>query len=577
MQALEPMHEKTSNKISNSATWDEEYITLNLVFAGHNEDILESYYWHLNFPYYTGKGYLSIKVEDYHYFSEVSQFGTGIRQQKGGSIRAFQENLQQMIQLIKVHMMPLLKEVKMADFYKEWFDKITINDEKIQELKSKGVSNDNEELKKARAERNEALSHMKDRWVNEVDGGRIWQMNRSATEQGLDFALLPQLFFGINLDDPLMKKKTLKEQLDEDIYPVDISFQAKEAVARFMYKFHTWLPTAIKDTEVSFKLKVSTLRQFYSQLQMYVQFMKPLLLEISRKSEGFEKNNFYRDFESENPEFANMFDNSYSFIKIMGVKGFQREGYKIGDLEFSDKGLWIGTKEIIYGECKGKEGYILSEKDGNYEFVEASKDISDDEFEKKRQNAKWVDKENLKKFGIMIFDFAQKRRNDVIQTQQGPQQVPLMSNNIVYKGHAWNLFEVATYRESLKEENLELLATFIEELNVIKDDLLYYANYFSNKKKGNDKSYNKSKDEEKSKTESSGSDWSLVTAPFEGFASLFSALIPSISFTLPKKSSSGGGDTSERDKKHELVRIQIVEDTWKLYTVHKKVKGLMQF
>lgn len=574
MSTLAPLKEKNSKNISKNASRTKEYIDLNMVFEGHNEDILNSYYWHLNFPYYVGKGYFPIKVEDYHYFSEASQFGTSIRQQRGGSIRAFQENIQQIVQLIKVHLMPLLKEVKMTDFYKEWFDQITINDAKVQELKSKGVPNDNEELKNARNARNEALNHMKDRWVNEVDGGRMWQMNRSATEQGLDYALLPQLFFGINLDDPLMKKRTLKEQLDEDIYPIDISLNAKEQVARFLYKFHTWLPTAIKDTEITFKLKISALRQFYAQLQMYVQFMKPLLMEIARKSEGFEKSNLYRDFETENPEFANMFDHSYSYIKIMGIKGFRpdREVYTIADLEFTEHGLWI-EKEIIHGELKGKKGYITSEKEDKYEFVECEKNISKEEFEKLKEKSKMLDKNDMKIFPVMIFDFIQKRRNDIIQTQQGPQQVPWMTNNIKYKGHAWNLFEIATFREHLKEENLELLSTFIDEINVIKDDLLHYANYFENKKAEDKKKDESGKD--KKKSESKESDWSFFTAPFVGLASLFSPFKPSFNLNISKKK--GKEDTSERDNQHLIAKLNIVEDTWKLYTVHKKTKQLMQY
>ena len=45
------------------------------------------------------------------------------------------------------------------------------------------------------------LNAIKEKWVNEIDGGKLWQHQRSATEQGLDYALLPQMFFGINLDD----------------------------------------------------------------------------------------------------------------------------------------------------------------------------------------------------------------------------------------------------------------------------------------------------------------------------------------------------------------------------------------
>ncbi len=181
-------------------------------------------------------------------------------------------------------MLPLLKEVKQADFYKRWIDKIIDFDEKVQEELAKPKSNQREKnLKDYRNERNEAISHLKDKWVTEVDGGKMWQMNRNSTEQGLDFALLPQLFFGTSLDDPLQRNSSLKEQLDETIYKVDISTDAKEQVARFLYKFYAWLPSAIRETQTTFKIKIATLKQLYGNVQMTLNFIKPLLIEINRK------------------------------------------------------------------------------------------------------------------------------------------------------------------------------------------------------------------------------------------------------------------------------------------------------
>ena len=214
-------------------------------YSGYNLDIAQAYHFHLNFRYLVLSGFSSIKLEDYHYFSENNNFGANQRQARGGAVRAFQENLNQVVQLIKIHLIPLLKEVKQTEFYKDWIDKISDNDEIVQKLLEKKVGNENEELKKARNERNEAILHIKDRWVSEIDQGKIWQMQKTSQERGLDYVLLPQLFFGINLDDPFAKKHTIKEQLDADVYPVDITTEAKQQVARFIYRFHSWLPTAV--------------------------------------------------------------------------------------------------------------------------------------------------------------------------------------------------------------------------------------------------------------------------------------------------------------------------------------------
>lgn len=572
--------EKKYSKKSNNRKF---MMNINFKFEGFNEDIIEPYHWHINFAYYTGKGYTPLKLEDYHYFSENSQFGAQMRQIKGGSIRAFQENLNQLIQLIKVHLMPLLKEVKEADFYKSWFDKIKINDNLIQEeIKKNGENESNKEkLEKLRKERNEAIAHIKDKWVNEVDGGRLWQMSNSTSERGLDFSLLPQLFMGVTLDDPFQTRKTLKEQLDEEIYDVDVSLGAKESAARYHYKFHTWLPSAIKDTYVTYKLKISALKQFYSQIQMNITFMKPLLVEISRKSEGFEKNSLYHNFESENPEFANMFDYSYSFIRILGIRGFQREGYNISKLEFTKYGLYIDNSsnkytEILSGPHKGKTGFIRGEVNKKYEFYPTDKkEISIEEFKKIEKVL--VDKLDLRSFPIMEYEISQKRRTEIKETQQGPQQIPFMANKINYKGYCWNLYEIAAYRERLKEDNLTLLETFIEEIAIIKEDLLYYVKDLENLDDldKQDSSYSTSKSTSKSQSDSSN-DYTLLFGPFQALGEMFGFLVPNLNSSSSNSSIVSGKD-SARDNHHLINKLSCLEDTWKVYSIFKKTHGYIMY
>lgn len=577
--------QKSSKQYSKGAKLSSSLMDLELNFGGYNEDIIESYYWHINFAYFTGKGYKAIKLEDHHYFSENSQFGANYRQVKGGSIRAFQENLSQMVQLVKTHLMPLLKEVKAAEFYKLWLDKITDNDQKIREHISKGGKYEDDSIKKYRNERDEAISHIKDKWVNEVDGGRLWQMNRPATDQGLDFALLPQLFFGINLPDPFQTKQTIKEQLDEFIYPVDVSLGAKEAVARFMYRFYTWLPTAINETNVTFKIKVSALKQFYAQLLMYADFMKPLLVEIQNKKESLDSENFFRDFASENPEFVNLFDYSYSYVKLAGAK-IAYEGITMQDLEFTQYGFFIpnqfnGKDVIIQGKFKGKSGFIVGEKDGKYMFLESSqKDISRDEFE--RLKLKWnespvfLDKLALRTYPVMMMTFTQKRKNHILQTQQGAQNVPYMANQIKYKAYPWNVFELAAYRQEIKNESLEILSYFIEEIAVVRDELAKYVEIVNKSENKNTVELNTGDNNEKVSNSPSKSDYTLITGPFQGLGVLFSPFIPNISGSLKKKQKHKDEHLAATDA-HLLVKLQVVEDTWKMYQVHKKTKGFIQF
>jgi len=565
-------HQKKFSKTSKNS---EALLNINFRFDGYNTDIISAYHWLLNFPYYTGKGYTPLKLEDYHYFSENSQFGAGIRQVKGNSIRAFQENLAQLIQLIKIHIIPLLKEVKQADFYKQWFDKIVDNDELIQEeIKKNGeIESNKEKLNKWRGERNEAINHLKDKWSSEVDGGKMWQMNRSSAEQGLDFTLLPQLFFGTNLDDPFQKRRTLKEQLDDDIYSIDISLGAKEAVARFMYRFYTWLPTAIKETRITYRLKISALKQFYTQLQMYIGFMKPLLIEISKKTEGFEKNNLYHNFDTENPEFANLFDFSYSFIRILGIRNFakpQRGKWDLEDLNFSQFGFFLpGKGELPFGKFKGKTGFITKDLGETYEFYPCeNKNISKEEFKKIKKVE--LDKKDLKTFPIQEFEFSQRRRGEIQQTSQGPQHNPFVMNKITFNGFAWNIFEIASYRDKLKEDNLDLLESFIEEIKVIKEDLLYYINDLEGDV---DENETKKTDKEKNSKKKSG-DYTLITGPFLAISEIISSFIPSNSGNKGQASLS---ENKEREKQRLIVKLSVAEDLWKCYSIYKIANGYMTY
>jgi hypothetical protein len=559
-----------------------------LLYSGFNLDITSDYYWITNFGHLTHTGFSFIKVEEQEYFTESSQYGQNFRQVKGGAIKAFQENLQQLVQLIKVHLMPLLDEIKKADFYFEWTRKIeesditiqflvelydlfsfmskdngkiifTIDDkkevfeledlnkliendevEKIERLikkqkadknvKKKTLTNllnnlknekegkrklngyDLEGLKKVMRKRDEAILHLKDKWANEVDGGRIWQISKSENEKGLDFALLPQLFFGVNLENPLYEKhkkgKTLTDQLDEDIYEVDITKLAKEQVARFMYKFYIWLPTAIKDTKLTFKLKISALKQFYSQIHMYINFMKPILIEITKKTERMERGSFFENFSEENPELVNIFDTSYSFIRLWAIRKFEKIGCKLEDLEFTRfEGCLFARKIFIkFGDFKDKSGFIdPNEENGFYKFYPYtgdSKSTTNGEWKKLKdewkENKTYVDKTDLMLFSLIEINFRSYRRSCQKNTPQGLQPTPYMKNGMSFNCYAPNFIELAIYRKKVKVDNLELLSDFIKELDVIKEDLFKYLNYFEPeiKKKEEDEGF-KREDEKK--------------------------------------------------------------------------------
>ncbi|MFT4244760.1 MAG: hypothetical protein ACMXYB_04895 [Candidatus Woesearchaeota archaeon] len=567
---------------------------LQLQFGGINKEITPTYFWLTGFRNYTNKGFKFIKIEDVHHFSEASQFGANMRQIKGGGIRAFQENLNQIIQLIKVHLMPLLKEVKQAHMYKVWFDRILDNDQLLFETIQKPQSKEKNELeKKYRNERNEAINHLKDKWVSEVDGGKLWQISRSSQEQGLDMTLLPQLFFGTYLDDPFERKQTLKEQLDNSTYQVDITRDAKIQVARFQYRFYTWLPTAIKDTQTTFNIKLASLRQFYAQIEMHMQFMKPLLQEIIKKNESIHYDNFFSGYGDENPNMVKLFDTSLTVFRIIGPQQFVNQ-FKLKDLEPTKYGLYV-PKNALLGKNKDSDpNYVIigSEVDkdsGNVKYYEVKEFKGSREdlellsrFDYNKLPTKKISYEYFKPFATPELVFQQERRMEIIQTPQGIQQAPFMINEVNHHGYVWNFVEIAAYRQKIRSQDLQILESFIQELSAIKDELLLYLNYqegdpieefginFSNYGSNKQKNFNISKNEKKNE---------------KNTAEIFLGWIPIISDIISSSPSSNDLNVISADKstlnKYNDAKTKaenaVIEEVWKAYNVYKKVNGFIAY
>ena len=583
---------------------EEFEMDLYLRVDGPNIDMSEIYFWHINFGHYLGKGYQPFKFEDNHYFSETSQFGANYRQIKGNAIRAFQENFQQLITLIRQHLIPLLKEIKEAHMYKKWFDRISISDALIQKEKSKS-SPDKKKLDMLRAERNEAVNHLKDKWMSEVDGGRIWQLHKPQTEQGLDFAMLPQLFIGINLDDPLQRKKTIKEQLDEDIYPLDVSYLAKEQVARFMYKFYTWLPTALKDVELTFKLKIAALKNIYAQTQMYINFMKPLLLEINKETEAVGNLDPFKDYEDLHPQLANLLDASFSNIKLFWINSFvaPRGKNELKDLDFTQFGLFVKSHEIIEGPFKGKKGFLAGEvnpkeKDASkvkyYFYPSDKRDITSKEFREIKKSwkssPKYVYKIELRKLTVIEQEFAQTRRMENFYHDEAGNQVPYTRNSVNYRSGAMCIYDIASYRESLKIDNLKIMESFIQELAIIREDLLAYVNYVNEEDQDAIDEHDffamikpniKDSDNSNSSKNSSSDSSNLLLDPFMGLFDIVKPIFSVFKLDGSSKSSSSGGGSSrgpsnswKRDRQHLVAMLKAVDDSNTSYEVFKKIMKL---
>ncbi|MFW6009549.1 MAG: hypothetical protein ACOCP8_09835, partial [archaeon] len=300
--------------------------------------------------------------------------------------------------------------------------------------------------------------------------------------------------------------------------------------------------------------------------------MKPLLMEIKKRTERLGYDNLHRGFEAEHPDLVSLFDSSIWYVKTLGIKGFERGGYKFNALEFTKYGLYI-EKEIFQGKFKGKSGFIAGENQGKYIFYPSDKkEITHKEFQNLQQ--KLLDKDDLSKFSCIQLEFNQIRRTEAIQSQQGIQQVPWMKNSIKFKGFCWNLFEIASYRQQIKDENLDLLENFISELTTIKEELLYYTNYFDNKENLNfSNNQNTTYSNNQNKYSKEDIDMTMFLGPFKGFYELFKPLMPQ--FNLPQRKEQP--ISSSKAHKHKKIKIDNIDDVWKLYSIYKKTHGLMQY
>lgn len=268
----------------------------------------------------------------------------------------------------------------------------------------------------------------------------------------------------------------------------------------------------------------------------------------------------------------------------------------MGDLDFSRFGLFINNKEITFGSCRGKSGFLAGMQGGKYIFYPcSSKDISNREFVQMREAWKkksiLLDPEDLRKWPVIGTRFFQRRRMENTKGPQGQQMVPFMRNTINYFGAAWNFYEIASFRASFKFDSLDLISSFIDELNVVKEDLTKYANYFE----GMDEEFfeeilakEKAEGSKNSSSDSSGFSFGELkessksaAAPLFGLGELFSPFMPKLKFdkseSSDKVSWQFGSEARQKELDHLGAKLACVDDVWKVYRIFKKSNGFIQY
>jgi hypothetical protein len=232
-------------------------------------------------------------------------------------------------------------------------------------------------------------------------------------------------------------------------------------------------------------------------------------------------------------------------------------------------------------------------KNPNYIFYPCeSKDISNKEYvdlrNEYKKNPTPLSSNDLKKWPIIGTKFGQKRRNETLNTPQGPQPQAFMRNTITYTAYSWNIYEIASYRASLKADSLRLMETFVDELSVVREDLIKYTNYFEAMDEEFEEEFEAKEKLGTTKNSSSFGGSALkqtatdVAAPLFGLGELFSVFMPSRSSSSSGShggSHSHGSDFDEEKRSEAIFKTEMsaIEDMWKVYSIFKKANGFIMY
>jgi len=535
-------------------------VDFNLTYEGFEADITEPYYWHLQFPLLVNTGHKMFKVEDDHYFSESSEKGAKFRAVKGQSISYYQQQFSALIELLKRQLLPALEEVKLAERYKRLFDDIESG---LNDLKKEKDENKKKELK---SKIDNAILTLKTKWVREVDNNTLYTISKSGEERGLDYALVDQLFFGVSITDPL-NVDTISKQVDEVVLPIETTETTKRVIKDYLYRFYMWLPTALKQTKVTYSLRVNTLKQLYSQVKLYLKFLKPLLLEIAKKNERSSLDpeiNYYQNFDELNPFIADLIDSSISHVKLLLIRDRK---LSIDRLKFKKEGFPVKKGDFISSDLSSKEGFIVGYKEKGGDIYYLFKETGKNEIIE-------VHNEKMKKYSTMVFDFTQIRNQRMRDSPQGKFSSFYNINKIKYRGHAWDLYESASYVNKLKLEELDLLENFVADLSIIKEDLIKYVEDLSDIK---DIEKPKKVEEVKKDDKKESEYGNILLEPFKGMYDLFvKPVMPynlKSTFSVKKKDN----EINKCRETNNKAKVKVMEEIWKTYTIFKKTHGFIQY
>ncbi|NIA10868.1 MAG: hypothetical protein GWP10_14360 [Nitrospiraceae bacterium] len=150
-------------------------------------------------------------------------------------------------------------------------------------------------------------------WVDLVEGGSKNPSSIYGMATQVGFRLLPDVFFATFVDKP--------ENVDKVVESLDFNRKLKEVLRRKLMSYLIWKEHTYQELKSRRLFTIKYLRQHYTAIKMYMEWIKPYLRNIKR----LQLSNKLMD----NAEVVSSFDASVMEVEFLGIK--EGVGGKKGD------------------------------------------------------------------------------------------------------------------------------------------------------------------------------------------------------------------------------------------------------
>jgi len=260
---------------------------MKIVYQTFNQSIEEIYYWLLASLREDWGLHDVKKITDIFTASEQSAFW-GQTQQRLSIQQGQVSNYLATIGKLTKELFQIVRELRILD------ERLKMYEESEKEITSKsGVSQ-------------RKISHaaeivLKGYWVDLKDGGVKSPGSVYGLAGTLGYTVLPDLFFAA----PAMRN----EEVDDYVNRLVFNDKVKDVLKRKLKSYIVWKETTMKELDARKRFTVKFLRQHYEAIQLYIDWVKPYMKNVSRLSQNMQK--------TESEDLIGSFEGSVTEIEVV--------------------------------------------------------------------------------------------------------------------------------------------------------------------------------------------------------------------------------------------------------------------